>query len=172
VIPQASDTIVSLKVLYPKNQIPRRNRGEVEKYPEGSLLTHRVTMERKFMSAAEPNSTRHTIGTMIFLLPLIFVGMETVPGWGLFKLNWPQETYFLIMGVCGAISGAVLAERHLLAVPCGTLAGLGALGATAFVLQRVNVINNYALVLVAGVGIMPGFGIYKLADYILKKNEV
>lgn len=110
-----------------------------------------------------------TIGGGLAGLSVVFCAMEMVPGWGFIGLDWPANTFYIIAGVCGAISGFLFAHESRIAGFAGGLAGeVGALFAIQFLLQHVNRANTLILVVVGIIGALPGFGIYWLLSTIQK----
>jgi hypothetical protein len=100
------------------------------------------------------------LGQFIFWLPMVFCSMEIVPNWGIFNLDWPPEVYFVIMAVCGAAAGALMAPNYRVpGLVVGLLAGPGGLFAVTLLLQNVNSIHTIAIVLVALIGCLPGVGV-------------
>lgn len=71
------------------------------------------------------------------------------------------------MGLAGAIAGALLPKYPIAGIPSGVLAGVGALGALALVLEKVAVINNVILCLIAALGALPGIGLYFALRWLL-----
>jgi hypothetical protein len=110
---------------------------------------------------------RQKFAALVFVLPLVFCSMEMVPGWGLFHLKWPHAAFYTIMAVAGAIAGALAPRNPIAGAPCGALAGVGALFAQAYVLERVTEIHDALLLLIGSVGMLPGLGLYFGVQYMV-----
>lgn len=102
------------------------------------------------------------ISGIVFVVAMLFCGMEMVPGWGLFHLDWPNWVYYLIMAVTGAIAGSCFATDHPLpGLVGGLVAGPGGIFAIAFVLEHSTVTYDIILLVVGLIGLLPGFALYK-----------
>ena len=124
--------------------------------------------------SADPHhpSPLQTVGILLFTFALIFCSMEMVPAWSRFRLDWSPSAYYALMSLLGMAAGALFGGKYFLPGAFGgMLAGLGALGAMAFVLERSRYTNNLIFVLVAGVGSLPGLGVgfvlRALQDYLV-----
>lgn len=98
---------------------------------------------------------------------LLFIGCalcadEMAPGWGWLGLGWSRETYYALMAVIGAASGALWAKRPLLGVIPGVLVGVGALWVNVYQLTDTNSIHTAVLALGAMAGALPGVLLYQL----------
>lgn len=116
------------------------------------------------MNAAphQPTGGQKAAG-LIAGLSIVFCSMEMVPGWGIFNLDWPPTVFYAIMAVSGAIAGIVGAADHRIpGLIGGLIAGPSALFAVGYVLAHVTVTYNIILVLVAMLGALPGFAVYKV----------
>jgi hypothetical protein len=111
----------------------------------------------------EQESLGQKIGGGLLGLSLVFCSLEMVPGWGIFRLNWPTVVFVAIMAVCGSVSGLLLARRHRLpGLIGGLVGGPGALLAIAFVLERTTWTHSVILLVVGAIGALPGFLAYAL----------
>jgi hypothetical protein len=110
-------------------------------------------------------------GGVVFGLAIAFCSLEMVPGWGLFDLEWPPETFYAIMGVCGALSGALIAEYRFAGLVGGAVAGLGSLYAIVLLLENVNTIHSVMIALAAAAGSVPGVGLYWVLRFLLRQAE-
>ncbi|MDQ7779158.1 MAG: hypothetical protein RDV41_05560 [Planctomycetota bacterium] len=110
----------------------------------------------------EQETGRQKAGGYIFAIAVIFCSMEMVPGWGFLKLGWPPLVFYIISGVCGAIGGMLYVRCPGAGFMAGAVAALGALFATALVLEQVDEVHSIVLVIVGLVGILPGVGLYYL----------
>jgi hypothetical protein len=119
--------------------------------------------------AADPMPMATSFGFVIAVITLIVCSMEMVPGWGAFNLGWDRATYYLIVGVAGALAGSLIAERRLLGMAGGALALIGSLFCTALVLENVQQVPKVVLVLAGGIGALPGVGLYFAVTGVLKK---
>jgi hypothetical protein len=124
--------------------------------------------------SADPHhpSPLQTVGILLFTFALIFCSMEVVPAWSRFRLGWAPSAYYALMALLGMVAGALFGKNYWLPGAFGgMLAGLGALAAMAFVLERTTYTNNLIFVIVAGVGSLPGlavgFGLKALQDLLL-----
>lgn len=109
---------------------------------------------------------------IVFVLALIFCSMHVVPGWGIFDLDWHPGVHYAIMCAAGALCGFAVAKYKVFGAGCGIISGIGAMYACQFILERVNKMPSKALVLIALVGILPGFLLYLgLAYFLNKQNE-
>jgi hypothetical protein len=115
------------------------------------------------MSAQVPEQTTgQKIGGVLFGVAAVFCSMEMIPGWGIFHLDWPHETFYSIMAVCGAISGFLLAPRNRLpGLAGGLVAGPGCLFATALLLEWTTWTHTVILAIVGMIGCLPGLGVYR-----------
>lgn len=101
------------------------------------------------------------IGIWIVMIPLVICGMEMVPGWGFMGLNWNPVWFYLVAGMTGMVGGAMVAKEEWFAgLVAGPFVSIGALFATALVLQNVKATNNLVLTLVGMIGAIPGFLLY------------
>jgi hypothetical protein len=124
---------------------------------------------------AQQPTRGQSIGGAIFGLSIVFCSMEMVPGWGIFHLNWPPGAFYLIMLICGGVSGLFFAAEYPLpGLIAGAISGLGALYAIALVLENVDSVYDVFLVIAGLVGALPGVGVYfalKLAQDAIAPRE-
>ena len=109
------------------------------------------------------------LGLSLFCVPMVICSMEMVPGWGMLGLRWPNSTFFIIMSLFGFVAGACMAPDHRNRIPGaigGAIAGFGALFATSLMLDNVSWTSNIVILLVAGIGILPGLGVYWLLSLL------
>jgi hypothetical protein len=112
-------------------------------------------------------SKGQTAAGLIAGLSIVFCSMEMVPGWGIFHLDWPPTAFYAIMAASGAIAGICGATDHRIpGLIGGVIAGPSALLAVGYVLAHVTVTYNVILVLVAMLGALPGFAVYKVLSAI------
>lgn len=112
------------------------------------------------------------VGIGIFTFGLIFCSMEMAPSWGVFRLDWPPSTYYALMALFGGVAGCLIGRGYWLpGWVGGTVAGLGALAALAFFLEGTTRTHSAILILIAGIGSLPGvgigFGLKALQDALL-----
>jgi hypothetical protein len=112
------------------------------------------------------------VGILLFTFALLFCSTESVPAWSRYHLDWPPGAYYALMSLLGMVAGGLFGGKYFLPGAFGgMLAGLGALGAMAFVLERSTYTNNLIFVLVAGVGSLPGlavgFVLRAVQDYLI-----
>jgi hypothetical protein len=91
---------------------------------------------------------------------LVVCSTEMVPGRGLLNLGWDRSTFYLIAGAAGALSGAVLARHRLPGLVAGGPTVAGAVFCSALSLEHVAQTPSLLLVMVAGVGALPGLALY------------
>src|SRR5262249_10625915 len=91
---------------------------------------------------------------------LVVCSTEMVPGRGLLELRWDHSTFYLIAGAVGALSGVVLARYRLPGLVAGGPLLAGAVLCAALALEHVSQIPTLLLVMVAGVGALPGLALY------------
>lgn len=102
-------------------------------------------------------------GGLLLGLSMAFCGMEMVPGWGVFHLDWPPIAFYGIMTVCCGLSGFLMDPEHRLAgLFGGIVGGPGALAAIALVLSHTTWTNDLIVVFAGAIGALPGVGLYKL----------
>jgi len=97
---------------------------------------------------------------LMAVITLVVCSREMVPGWGLLHLGWERSTFYLIAGTVGAIAGIILDPHRLPGLISGALMMAGALFCAALVLDHVERIPNVILVIVEGIGALPGFALY------------
>src|SRR5690349_4394794 len=105
-------------------------------------------------------SRREKAAMWIFVLSNMFCATEMVPGWGIFHLGWPHETFYLIAAAGGLISGALFGRRYFIAgMIGGAVASVGALVAVAMYLDDVKTSHSAIMAVLAMVGALPGLGV-------------
>jgi hypothetical protein len=120
------------------------------------------------MNDASKSSGLNTTAAGIFGAVLVFCGFQMVPGWSPLHLEWPNEVYYALAMISGVAAG-VSADRRYWAggIVGGAAAGFGALFALAMTLERATVMHKGIFLIVAGVGSLPGIGLY----LIMKKAQ-
>ena len=119
------------------------------------------------MSISSREPLQEKIGGLLFGLSIVFCSMEMVPRWSVLNLQWPPIAFIGLMGVCGAVSGWLLASHHRLPGLCGGLfAGPGALLAIAFVLERTTWTHTLIVMAVGAIGALPGLGLYGILAWV------
>jgi hypothetical protein len=99
----------------------------------------------------------------VFGLSIIFCSFESVDGWEIFHVGWPQWAYFAIVLVTGTLAGAAYGKRYWLPGALGgAVAGVGALFAIGLPLRVLPLVNRSLLLLFAAVGCLPGVGFFWL----------
>ncbi len=107
------------------------------------------------------------IGMVIFVLAFFFCSHEMVPGWGFLDLDWPASTHYLIMAIIGATAGLLAGEKYWLAgIVGGALAGPGSILVASYHLANVNETWDILIVLLGGLGALPGVGAYWLIRFV------
>ena len=98
-----------------------------------------------------------------FGLAIIFCRFESVEGWEIFHVGWPQWAYYTIVVVTGMLACASRSRRYWLpGVFGGALAGVGALIAVGLLLRVLPIVNRSLFLLCALVGCLPGAGLFWL----------
>jgi hypothetical protein len=105
-------------------------------------------------------SNVHFAAFLTAVITLVVCSREMVPGWGIFHLSWERSTFYFIAATVGAIAGAILAPHRLPGLISGALTMTGALFCSALVLDHVDRIPTIVLVIVEGIGAIPGFALY------------
>jgi hypothetical protein len=109
------------------------------------------------------------IGIFIFVITLAFCAKELVPGWSTFHLGWPNSTYYLIAAVSGAIGGALIGNRYLIAgLISGPIASAGALFMISWHLSWSDRTSNVIEVLFGALGCLPGLAVYGVLAFVQK----
>ena len=103
------------------------------------------------------------VGVAIAGLSLVFCAIAMFPDWGMFDIEWPRRTFYLIMVVAGGLGGALMAGRFFLqGFISGIVGGPCALFPLAQVMERVDVIYIDVALLLALAGTLPGIGLFRL----------
>jgi hypothetical protein len=127
------------------------------------------------MTETSKGSGLNTTAAGIFGGVLVFCGFQMVPGWFPWQLHWPTEVYYALTMVSGAAAGVAADRRYWAAgIVGGAAAGFGALLALAMTLERLSVMHKAVFLIVAGLGSLPGVGLYLLLKKfqdVLFKNE-
>lgn len=114
-------------------------------------------------ATSDDRRPRGNPGALVFAVAIVFCSMESVPEWSRFGTNWPFPVYLAIMAVFGAIAGALEVDvLRWAGAASGSLAGMGALQMSAWVLQTTERIPIWALIGAEAVGMLPGVGAYYL----------
>jgi hypothetical protein len=111
------------------------------------------------------------IALIVFVATLVVCSMEMIPGWGMMDLEWPRWVFYMIIGIVGAVTGFVGIENYRLpALISGPVVGVGALYASAILLERVSETHDAVIVFVEGIGALPGIGLFFLLRLIQDKR--
>ena len=121
---------------------------------------------RATAEAAVPLTRVRLAAMVAAVATLVVCSTEMVPGRRLLRLGWDRSTFYLIAGVVGALSGAVLARHRLPGLIAGGPVMAGAVLCSALALEHLAQIPSLGLVMVAGVGALPGLALYHRCAWV------
>ncbi|MBY0524060.1 MAG: hypothetical protein K2R98_11710 [Gemmataceae bacterium] len=114
-------------------------------------------------------------GFFVLAVLLLFGRHQVTPGREWVHLDWPAGVYYGLITAAGAVAGFLGGERRWLASTAGAVAAVGAFAAVAVILHNVPQLPLvdrlwiWVNVIALAVGLVPGVGLYWVADHLLTR---
>jgi hypothetical protein len=119
-----------------------------------------------------PDSIGGSLGVGLFIISTLICSFEMVPGWGGLQLGLTAPTIFAAAILCGTVSGALVCDKHrLLGALCGAVCSAGSLSLVSLHLWVLPVTSGKLAAVMAGLGCLPGVGLYYSIARILDQPE-
>ena len=134
--------------------------------PENSAIT-----PMWFQRFLRTDSAWSSPACVLFVCASVFCTAQFVPHLVQpdFQWGWGPSVCFWIFGVCGAVTGFLVAQYRFAGLLAGALAGCGSLLTSVFFFEAVGQFSRIVEVLALLIGLLPGVAVYCVLHVVIDR---